>query len=87
MESSNTIFLGIPKVPARYKRLVPPFLISLFMTCVVSLISTIKSTGFSSEIIQHWPLAWLISWLIAFPVLLFVLPMVGRLTGKIVAAE
>ncbi|MRI34012.1 hypothetical protein EOPP23_13530 [Endozoicomonas sp. OPT23] len=87
MGSSNRIFGVIPKIPARYKRLVPPFLISLFMTCVVSLISTIKSLGFNSNIIEHWPMAWLLSWLIAFPVLLIVLPLVAKLTGRIVAEE
>ena len=85
MNTSDTIILGIPKIPGRYKKLVPPFFISLFMTCVVSLISTIKSIGFSSEIVQHWPLAWLYSWLVAFPVLLIVLPLVHKLTARVVA--
>ena len=68
------------KIPARYAGLVMPFLLSVFMTCVVSAISILRSTGFSSQFLHLWPGAWLLSWAVAFPVLLLVLPVVRRLT-------
>ncbi|OUY05752.1 DUF2798 domain-containing protein [Acinetobacter populi] len=61
-----------------------PFLLSLLMTCVVSMISTLKSLGFSNFTLPDWIGAWVISWLIAFPVLLLALPIVKKLTLMLV---
>ncbi|MGH8493966.1 MAG: DUF2798 domain-containing protein [Moraxellaceae bacterium] len=68
------------KIPARYASLIMPLLLSIFMTCVVSAISILRSTGLSGQFLQLWPGAWLLSWLVAFPVLLLILPVVKRLT-------
>jgi hypothetical protein len=67
-------FLGLPRLPNRYAWLIMPFLLSVFMTCVVSVISTVRGVGFNERFFQLWPGAWALSWLIAFPTLLFVLP-------------
>ncbi|KQZ66128.1 MULTISPECIES: DUF2798 domain-containing protein [unclassified Lysobacter] len=82
----STILFGIPKLPARYGSLVMPLLLSLFMTCIVSLISTIKSVGMSDQLLSKWLGAWGISWLIAFPVLLLALPVVRKATAALVRA-
>ena len=88
MNASNkpTIFLGIPKLPARYGSLVTPLLLSIFMTCIVSLISTLKGIGMSSQFTSKWLGAWGVSWVIAFPVLLLALPVVRRATAVLVRA-
>ena len=72
------------KLPARYAGLVMPFLLSIFMTCVVSLISTLHSVGLTNGLFNIWMGAWGLSWVIAFPTLLVVLPMVKAATGLVV---
>ncbi|BCL77251.1 hypothetical protein JHS3_29870 [Jeongeupia sp. HS-3] len=67
------------KLPARYAAIVMPLLLSLLMTCIVSVISTLRGIG-PDGFPQIWLSAWGLSWLVAFPVLLLVLPVVRRLT-------
>ena len=73
-----------PKLPARYAPIVMPFLLSLLMTCLVSLIATIRSVGLTPELLRLWPGSWALSWLVAFPVTLLVLPLVKRMTAALV---
>ncbi|MCC6301431.1 MAG: DUF2798 domain-containing protein [Gammaproteobacteria bacterium] len=76
--------LGLRKLPARYAGFVMPFLLSVFMSGVVSLISTLHSLGLVHDLPRLWIGAWVVSWGIAFPTLLLVLPVVRRLTRLIV---
>lgn len=72
------------KLPARYAGLVMPLFLSLFMTCIVSLVSTLHGIGLAEHVVSIWLSAWGLSWLIAFPTLLMVLPLVRRLTALLV---
>jgi energy-coupling factor transporter transmembrane protein EcfT len=72
------------KLPARFAPVVMPFLLSLLMTALVSLISTARSVGIAPELLRLWPGNWALSWLVAFPVTLVVLPIVRRLTAAVV---
>lgn len=72
------------KLPARYAGLVMPLFLSLFMTCIVSLVSTLHGIGLAEHLVSIWLSAWALSWLIAFPTLLMVLPLVRRLTALLV---
>ncbi len=72
------------KLPARFAPVVMPFLLSLMMTCLVSLIATARSVGVTPELVQLWPGNWALSWLVAFPVTLLVLPVVKRMTAALV---
>ncbi len=72
------------RIPARYAGLVMPLLLSIIMTCVVSMISTLHGTGLAPHFLQLWLGAWGLSWLIAFPTLLLVLPLVRKLTQLLV---
>lgn len=81
---SNDRFLGIRKLPARYAGVVMPLLLSVFMTCIVSMISTLRGVGLQPHFLRVWLGAWALSWLIAFPTLLAVLPMVRRATSALV---
>lgn len=56
-----------------------PFVLSIFMTFIISFVSTIQAIGFANITLSGWFAAWLWSWLIAFPTLLIVLPIVKRL--------
>lgn len=71
---------GRRKLPARYYSIVLPLVLSLFMTCVVSLISTWRSVGFVGGFMRLWLGAWALSWLIAFPLLLVVMPLARAIT-------
>ena len=88
MNASNksTVLFDIPKLPARYGSLVMPLLLSILMTCIVSLVSTFKGIGMSPQFASKWLAAWGVSWLIAFPVLLLVLPIVRKVTAALVRA-
>ena len=77
-------FFTFQKLPARYAFVVMPFILSGFMTFIVSFISTLRSVGWNEGTLDLWFGSWLISWLIAFPVLLLVLPVVRKLTAMIV---
>lgn len=83
-KSKSRIIFGIPKLPARYASVVMPLLLSIFMTCIVSIISTYNSLGAAPHFVRIWLDAWIISWVIAFPTLLLVLPVVRKATAVIV---
>jgi hypothetical protein len=72
------------KLPAHYATVVMPFLLSLMMTCLVSLISTARSVGFGAALPPLWLGNWALSWLVAFPLTLVVLPLVRRMTTALV---
>lgn len=75
---------GRRKLPARFAPIVMPFFLSILMTCLVSLISTARSVGFSPDLLRLWPGSWAMSWLVAFPLTLVVLPIVRRMTSALV---
>lgn len=81
----RTLF-GLRKLPARYAGFVMPLLLSILMTCIVSLISTFKGIGWVPGFWKLWLGAWAVSWVVAFPTLLLALPLVRKLTGYLVAA-
>jgi hypothetical protein len=81
---SQTHFFGIPKLPARCASVVMPFLLSAFMSGIVSMISTLRGIGPSPDFLGVWLGAWGMSWVIAFPTVLLVLPVVRRATMAIV---
>ena len=83
---SNTIF-GLKKLPAPYAAWVLPLLLSIFMTCIVSLISTLRSVGLAPGLPAIWLGAWAWSWAIGFPTLLLVLPLVKKVTAGLVATS
>lgn len=78
------------KLPARYAGIVMPLVLSVFMTCVVSAIATLRSVGITDGVywlwLQNWALSWALSWVVAFPTLLIILPLVRRVVGLLVAS-
>lgn len=74
------------KLPARYAGIVMPLVLSVFMTCVVSAIATLRSVGMVDGVQWLWLQNWALSWVVAFPTLLLVLPLVRRVVGLLVAA-
>lgn len=74
------------KFPAKAAAWLMPLILSLFMSGLVSLISTLHANGVSIDSVTQWPEAWLFSWLVAFPVLLLVLPVVRRIVSCLTEA-
>jgi len=68
------------RLPSRYYGIVLPLILSFFMTCVVSLISTLRSVGLIDGFLWLWLGAWALSWIVAFPLLLLVMPLARAVT-------
>ncbi|RUO23673.1 hypothetical protein CWE08_01090 [Aliidiomarina iranensis] len=61
-----------------------PFILSVLMTAIISLVSTIKALGFAQITFANWLSAWAWSWIVAFPTLLIVLPLVKKIVQLLV---
>ena len=70
-------------IPGRFEQLAFSFLLSIFMSCIVSGVAVLNTTGFVESFLTLWMTAWLKSWIIAFPAILFVAPLTRRLVAKI----
>jgi hypothetical protein len=77
----------VRKLPARYAAYVTPFVLSIFMSAIVSFIATLRAVGFSDSLFMQWLGAWGLSWLIAFPTLLVVMPVVRKIVGAVVESK
>jgi hypothetical protein len=75
---------GLPKLPAKYANVVMPLFLSIIMTCIISLVSTLRGVGLVDGFVVLWLGSWGLSWVIAFPVLLLVLPLVRKATAAVV---
>jgi Protein of unknown function (DUF2798) len=76
--------LRFPKLPPRYAGIVLPLLLSAFMTCIVSMVSTLRGIGLAPHLFTIWVSAWGLSWAVAFPTLLLVMPLMRRATAALV---
>jgi hypothetical protein len=72
------------KLPARFNTVAMPFVLSIFMSCIVSFISTMRVNGLADFSTGVWMQSWGLSWLVAFPALFLVLPIVRRIVGMFV---
>jgi hypothetical protein len=72
------------KLPARFNFVALPFVLSIFMSCLVSLISTLRAYGFAGFEAGTWLQAWGLSWIVAFPALFVVLPVARKIVGAVV---
>lgn len=81
---SRTGPFGLPLLHTRYSAVMMPFFLSIIMTCIISLVSTLRGVGLVPDFLSLWLGSWGLSWLIAFPTLLLVLPVVRRITFAVV---
>lgn len=72
------------KLPAAAMHFLVPLFLSCAMSCIVSLISTLRSLGFGDFETVGWLLSWMLSWAIAFPCVLIILPIARKLALKLV---
>jgi hypothetical protein len=73
------------RLPARYAPILFGFLLSGFMSLIVSAIATFRALGLKDGFLFAWLTSWIPSWIIAFPVVLFVAPLVRRIVARLVA--
>lgn len=74
-------------LPARFATVLLPLLLTMFMTAIISGITTLRALGFTSAVFTIWPEAWLMSWAVAFPVMTVVLPAVRRLVSRLTSTS
>jgi hypothetical protein len=72
------------KLPASFNTVAMPFVLSIFMSCLVSMISTVRAYGFADFDLGTWLQAWGLSWIVAFPSLFVVLPIVRKIVAAMV---
>lgn len=84
MANSPYIFGSVPKLPAKYATVVIPFFLSFLMSGLISFINIIHNIGFVNHFATVWVSAWFFSWCVAFPAVLILLPIVRRITARLV---
>jgi len=72
------------KLPARFAPFVVAGLVALFMTFVVSGVSTWRGVEAGEPIFALWMTSWGVSWLVAFPMLMVARPVVERIVRRMV---
>ena len=76
-----------PFLPKRFEMVAFGFLLSAFMSFLITGVATFLTLGLSPEFLSHWFSAWLPSWAVAFPTVLVVAPFVRRVLGRIVKPD
>jgi hypothetical protein len=72
------------KLPARFNPVAFPFVLSIFMSCIVSFVSALRTVGFADFALSKWLAAWGLSWMVAFPAVLLVLPIARKIVATFV---
>ena len=72
------------KLPPRWNMIALPFVLSIFMSAIISFVSTFRAVGYIDGLFIKWLGAWGLSWFVAFPALLLVLPIVRRIVARFV---
>lgn len=75
---------NIPKLPAKWAMVVIPFILSCLMSGIISMINMLRNLGWIEGFMALWFHNWMLSWVFAFPIVLFLLPLVRKLTAKLV---
>ncbi|MDH0370518.1 DUF2798 domain-containing protein [Comamonas aquatica] len=85
MSTPSPYIVGrIPKLPPKYALIVMPLLMSGMMSGIICMVNLVRALGWSRAALAAWPGTWLLAWAVAFPTVLLVIPVVKRITGKLV---
>ena len=74
-------------IPTKYAQLTFIFIVSIFMSCVVSSVSVLNTTGLVESFLSLWRIAWYKSWLVAFPSLLVITPLARLFVDTLIFKE
>lgn len=81
MSTPSPYIVGrIPKLPPKYALIVMP----LLMSGIICMVNLVRALGWSRAALAAWPGTWLLAWAVAFPTVLLVIPVVKRITGRLV---
>lgn len=75
---------NIPKLASKWAAVIIPFFLSLLMSGIISMITMLRNLGWIEGFIGLWFHNWMLSWAFAFPLVLLLLPLVRKLTSKLV---
>ena len=64
--------------------IVMPLLMSGMMSGIICMVNLVRALGWSRAALAAWPGTWLLAWAVAFPTVLLVIPVVKRITGRLV---
>ncbi|MGE4329930.1 DUF2798 domain-containing protein [Diaphorobacter sp.] len=83
--SASPYIIGrIPKLPPKYALIVMPLLMSGMMSGIICLVNLVRALGLSRAALEAWPSTWLLAWAVAFPTVMLVMPLVKRITLRLV---
>lgn len=82
--ASSYIVGRIPKLPPKFALVVMPLLMSGLMSGIVCMVNLLRAMGWSAQVLRAWPSTWLLAWAVAFPTVMLVMPLVKRITTKLV---
>ena len=74
------------KLPASLNIVAVPFVLSLLMSGIISMIATLRTLGVTPDLFSTWIKTWGLSWLVAFPTVFVVLPLVRKIVAALVEA-
>ncbi|OIQ45291.1 MAG: hypothetical protein BM558_04390 [Roseobacter sp. MedPE-SW] len=69
-------------IPARFAPALVGLILSGLMSCIVTLVATVKTLGLSDQVVSTWLNAWFFGWPIAFGVVLIAGPAVRGMVSK-----
>lgn len=69
-------------IPKRLSPIVFGLIVSGIMSCLVSLVATVKAVGVIPGLFQMWMSAWIFAWAVAFPTIVLVGPVVRRFVER-----
>ena len=71
------------KLPKHFAPILTGFLLSGFMTLIISGVATFRNIGLAEDFMAKWLAAYLNGWLISFPTVLVVAPLVRRFVAAL----
>ncbi|MEX0348910.1 MAG: DUF2798 domain-containing protein [Paracoccaceae bacterium] len=74
-------------IPARFAHAAFSFVISGIMSCIVTLVATVKAIGLGPQTFGDWMAAWSLSWPIACIIIFLIGPRIRRFVDGLVRSD
>ena len=71
-------------IHSKYKKIVFPFIMALFMSCIMSFVITLFNLGLVDELITIWLRSWLFAFIVALPTIIVISPIVHKITERLI---
>ena len=73
-------------ISRKYEFLIFSFLVTLFMSFIISGVLVVVNLGFIENFLYVWMVSWVKAWAVAFPSVLIIIPVVRKIVAKIIKA-